>query len=92
MKQIKRILALLGILLLTGVYIATIILALTDDPNSMNAFRASIYCTIIVPVLIWAYTFIYKLLKGNSNDSTTSFTEELPSEHVDSDIESDSKQ
>lgn len=40
-------------------------LALTDDPNTMHAFRASIYCTVLIPVLIWAYTFIYRLLKNN---------------------------
>ncbi len=63
MKKIKKILAVLGCLLLVGMYALTIVLALTDDPNTMNAFRASIYCTVIVPVLIWAYSFIYRLLK-----------------------------
>ena len=63
MKKIKQILAIIGIILLVGMYAVTIILALTDDPNTMNAFRASIYCTVIVPVLIWAYSFIYKLVK-----------------------------
>ena len=65
MKKAKRILALIGIVLLVSLYVITIVLALTDDPNTMNAFRASIYCTFLVPVLIWAYTFIYKLLKNN---------------------------
>lgn len=64
MKTIKRILAIAGSLLLVALYVITIVLALTDDPNTMNAFRASIYCTVLVPVLIWAYSFIYKLLKN----------------------------
>lgn len=63
MKKAKRILAITGCILLVSMYVVTIVLALTDDPNTMNAFRASIYCTIIVPVLIWAYSFIYRLLK-----------------------------
>lgn len=63
MKKAKRILAIIGCILLVSMYVVTTVLALTDDPNTMNAFRASIYCTIIVPVLIWAYSFIYKLLK-----------------------------
>lgn len=63
MKKIKRILAIIGCILLISMYVITIVLAITDDPNTMNAFRASIYCTIIVPVLIWAYNFIYRLLK-----------------------------
>lgn len=65
MKKIKRILAVIGILFLLSLYVITLVLALTDDPNTMNAFRASIYCTFLIPVLIWAYTFIYKLLKKN---------------------------
>ncbi len=68
MKKVKRILAIIGIVLLFSLYVITIVLALTDDPNTMNAFRASVYCTFLVPVLIWAYTFIYKLLKNNYGD------------------------
>lgn len=68
MKTIKRILAILGIVLLAGMYVLTLVLALTDDPNTMNAFRASVYCTVLVPVLIWAYTFIYRLLKKDKKE------------------------
>ncbi len=70
MKKVKRLLAIIGILLLVSMYILTLMLALTDDPNTMNAFRASIYCTVLIPVLIWAYTFIYKLLKNNYGDTS----------------------
>ena len=63
MKKVKRILAIIGCILLVAMYVVTIVLAVIDDPNTMSAFRASIYCTIIVPVLIWAYSFIYRLLK-----------------------------
>lgn len=65
MKKIKRLLAIVGIALLVFLYLLTLVLALTDDPNTMHAFRASIYCTVLIPVLIWAYTFIYRLLKNN---------------------------
>lgn len=65
MKKIKQVLAIIGILLLISLYVITFVLALTDDPNTMTAFRASLYCTFLVPVLIWVYTFIYKLLKNN---------------------------
>jgi dolichyl-phosphate-mannose--protein O-mannosyl transferase len=71
MKKIQRILAVIGILLLVSLYVATLVLALTDDPATMDLFRASIYCTVIVPVLIWAYSFIYKLLKNNYGDKKT---------------------
>ena len=65
MKKVKQILAIIGIVLLVSLYVITLVLALTDDPNTMTVFRASLYCTFLIPVLIWAYTFIYKLLKNN---------------------------
>ena len=82
MKNVKRILAIIGILFLISLYAITLVLALTDDPNTMNAFRASIYCTFLIPVLIWAYTFIYKLLKNNygSSPSDTHSVSESDSE------------
>ena len=66
MKKVKRMLAIIGIILLVSLYVITLVLALTDDPNTMAVFRASLYCTFLIPVLIWAYTFIYKLLKNKS--------------------------
>lgn len=70
MKKVKRLLAVIGILLLASMYLFTLVLALIDDPNTMDAFRASIYCTVLVPTLIWAYTFIYRLLKNTGNGRT----------------------
>lgn len=75
MKKIKRLLAIIGILLLVSLYVITLVLALTDDPNTMAVFRASLYCTFLIPVLIWAYTFIYKLLKNNYGSDSSDSTE-----------------
>ena len=76
MKKVKQILAIIGIVLLVSLYVITLVLALTDDPSTMTVLRASVYCTFLIPVRIWAYTFIYKLLKNNygsklSKDITT---------------------
>ena len=38
----------------------------------MSMFEASVVATILIPVLLWTYTFIYKLLKkyyGPDKDS-----------------------
>ena len=63
MKKVRQILAILGIALLAGMYIATIVCALSASENFMNMLMASIYATVVIPVLIWAITFIYKLAK-----------------------------
>jgi hypothetical protein len=70
MKKVQRALALIGALLLVALYVITLVLAITDDPATMDLFRASIYCTFLVPVLIWTYSFIYKLLKGSDTEKT----------------------
>lgn len=68
MKKVKRIIALLGVILLLALYISTIVLACIGSENALNLLRAAIYATIVVPVLLWAYSFIYKLLKNNYSE------------------------
>lgn len=68
MKKIKQILAISGCILLIALYVSTLVFALIGSSDAMNLFRASIYATIVVPVLIWAYSFIYRLLKKHYSD------------------------
>lgn len=63
----KRILAFAGVLLLVLMYGATMFFAVSDSPSSAVWFKASIACTIIVPVLLYAYALVYKYLKGRNN-------------------------
>lgn len=68
-KKVKQILAIIGTIVLVGLYVSTIVCALSSSDNFMNLLLASIYATVIIPVLIWAYSFIYKLLiKDQDND------------------------
>lgn len=69
MKKVKQILALLGVIVLAGLYIATIVCALSAGENFMDMLMASVYATVIIPVLLWAYTFIYKLIKKKDDDT-----------------------
>ena len=78
MKKVKQILALIGVILLVALYFTTRILAITDNSGTMNMFFASVVATIIIPVLIWAYTLIYRLTRGNkhSDEKSTDSGEE----------------
>ena len=67
-KKVKQILAIIGIIVLVGLYVSTIVCALSSSDNFMNLLLASVYATVIIPVLIWAYSFIYKLLKKDRDD------------------------
>ena len=63
MKKARQILAIIGIIILVGMYVATLICAFSADENFMSMLMASIYASAVIPVLIWAFTFIYKLVK-----------------------------
>ena len=62
MKKVKRILAMAGVILILVLYAITVILGIFGNENTIQLLKASLAATVIVPVLIWAYTFIYRLL------------------------------
>ncbi|MCU6686494.1 hypothetical protein OCV99_08015 [Dorea acetigenes] len=68
MKKTKRILALLGAILLVAMYASTLFFALTDHSGTMDLLMASIACTIILPVLLYAYTLAYKVTHRDNED------------------------
>lgn len=69
MKKFKRTLALIGAVLLIVLYVSTLIFALFDHSASMGLLKASIACTILLPVLLYAYTLVYKISKKEDDDS-----------------------
>lgn len=69
MKKFKRTLALIGAVLLIVLYVSTLIFALFDYSASMGLLKASIACTILLPVLLYAYTLVYKISKKEDDDS-----------------------
>ena len=68
MKNVKRVLALIAAILLFGMYLSTLIFALIGSPHSTDLLWASIACTIILPVLIYAYLLVYRLTRHDDQD------------------------
>ncbi|MCD7764043.1 MAG: DUF1418 family protein [Lachnospiraceae bacterium] len=62
MQRIKRIAAMIGVILLVGMYVATLVLALSSNPQAQNLLMASIVCTVVVPVLIYAMELVARVL------------------------------
>ena len=60
MKKIKKILALVCVVLLIGMYIVTFIMALVDSSATMAMFKGCITMTIFVPVVIFCYICLHK--------------------------------
>ena len=65
----KRVLAIIGIILLVCLYIVTLILAVIGNENTTPWFMACICATIIVPILIWVYTWLYNRLRQDVSDA-----------------------
>ena len=60
-NKIKRLLAALGTFLLFAMYALTLIFALTDHSATKGLLKASIACTILLPVLLYAFILVYRL-------------------------------
>ena len=72
MKKTIRILALLGAVLLILMYAGTLFFAFTDHTQAQGFLKASIACTILVPVLLYAFILIYRLVHQNDSSDKES--------------------
>ena len=66
--KLKRFFAIAGIILLVGMYVATLIFSIIQGQMAAGLFRASLICTIVIPVFIYIYTMLFKNMK-NRRDS-----------------------
>ena len=63
----KRILALAGIVVLVGIYLLSLIFTLIDHPMKSSMLYASLYATVVIPALIYAFILIGKLMHKDDN-------------------------
>lgn len=69
MKKTKQILALAGALLLFAMYAVTLVFALIGSDHARALLKAAIACTVIVPVFLYAYILVYRVLKKDESDT-----------------------
>ena len=60
----KRIVALVGVLLLIGVYVVFLIQALFGKTGPGSAFLACAAATVAIPIAIWLILWVYSSLTG----------------------------
>ena len=68
MKKAKQILAILGIVLILGINVLLVVSAFGTTEDNTNIFNAAIVTVILVPVLLWIYLYVFKLIKKNAED------------------------
>ena len=64
-NTLKRIGAILLIILLLACVVLTLVFTVTGSKN----FLGMLMITLLLPVLLWVYMFFYKLLKDRSNET-----------------------
>ena len=69
MKNLKRILSIIGIIILVSTYAITLFFAIFDNPNTYTFFKISIGMTILIPILLWVYIAMYRYIKSRKNDN-----------------------
>lgn len=65
MKKLKQILAIIAIVILVGMYIATFVLSLVLPDYAMNFLFASIAATVFIPIVLWIFIAFYKWITGD---------------------------
>ena len=64
MENLKRIVALIGVILLLGLYLATFVFSLIGSDYANMMFRACIAGTVLIPVVLYAMMMVAKHLKN----------------------------
>ena len=68
MKKVKQILAILGIVLILGLNVFVVFAAGTASEDGMGMFGGAVVAMVMIPILLWIYLYIYKLLKKRQED------------------------
>ncbi len=64
----KQVAAMICIVLLVGMYVATLIVALLNFPGWDRLFQACLVATIGLPILLWIYIWLYKQIKERKEE------------------------
>ena len=68
-RRVKQILAIIGLVIIAGLYIVTLVLALIGNEQTRSLFLASIICTVLVPALLYIFAWMYRLVKGSAEEA-----------------------
>ncbi len=69
MKKSKRIMALIGAILLVLLYVSTLIFAFIDSVVSQKLLMAAIATTILLPILLYIYSLFSRTSHTDDSDS-----------------------
>lgn len=83
----KRILAILGIIILVGMYITSLILAIIHSPAALNFLKVTLGATLIIPVLLHFIIMFFKLSKPTFEEEEKIYADEKDDPYTEEDFE-----
>lgn len=66
--KMKRILALGGVIIIAVLYAVALICAFIGSPAARDMLMAALFCTIVVPVVVYAHQLVYRLSKRDQDE------------------------
>ncbi len=70
-KKIKRIAALIGVVLLVGIYLTTLVCALIQSEFTQSMLMFSVFGTFFVPIVIFAMNLMTRVLSGKQEEEVS---------------------
>ena len=68
MNKMKQVLAILGIVLILGLNLFLVFAAGTASEDGMGFFGGAVVAVVMVPILLWIYMYVFKLIKKRNED------------------------
>lgn len=68
--NLKRSLAMIGVILIVSMYIIALFSAFSHHPNSKNWLMAAIFSTVAVPVFLYVLQLVARVLKPDERKNT----------------------
>ena len=68
MKKVKQVAAIIICIMLVGMYVVSFIAAIMAKPQAHGLFMASVGMTIMIPLLLYGYTVIYKVIHPEKSE------------------------
>ena len=62
----KQIAAIIGLLLIVGMYVASFVFALLAKPGAEGMFMASLVATVIIPIVLYIFIALDKVARRNA--------------------------
>ena len=66
MIKTRRVMAMIGVIIIVLLYVYFFALAARNDPNMQSALFAAFAATIIVPVIMYAFSMLAKIAQRNA--------------------------